>query len=411
MPCKFAGHFYFFFNWRLGLGKNAYICTETDNNMEKPRYDILDGLRGVAALMVLLYHVFNDAKSFFVWPAPVNEFYHGFLGVDFFFILSGFVMGYAYDERLARPTPVPSRDGGESLTFWGFVKRRLIRLHPMVVMGVLIGVVAFIIPGCTKWDGSAVPVETLMWATLLALFLIPAPSGMDVRGNTEAFPLNGPHWSLFFEYLGSLLYGMLLHRLSTKWLRVWVACGIVSLATYALFQEDGGVAYGWSSEPMNLLGGALRMLYAYPMGLLMARMFRKRKPEPLHGPVFLFCCLALVVLLGFPLFGGKDTETIFQLICIFSFFPGIIWIGARGVVQGRQQQAVSFLGRLSYPLYAVHFPLIYLYITWVGKDGHPYEGYSQPWLAALITIGASVLVATLCLLFYDEPIRRKLSRK
>ena len=61
--------------------------------MNKPRYDILDGLRGVAAVMVLLYHVFNDAKSFYVWPTPVNEFYHSFLGVDFFFILSGFVMG------------------------------------------------------------------------------------------------------------------------------------------------------------------------------------------------------------------------------------------------------------------------------------------------------------------------------
>ena len=376
--------------------------------MEKPRYDILDGLRGVAALMVLLYHVFNDAKSFFVWPAPVNEFYHGFLGVDFFFILSGFVMGYAYDERWLTPSQPPR---GEAMTFWGFVKRRLIRLHPMVVMGVLIGVVAFIIPGCTKWDGSAVPVETLMWATLLALFLIPAPSGMDVRGNTEAFPLNGPHWSLFFEYIGSLLYGLLLHRLSTKWLRVWVACGIVSLATYALFQKDGGVAYGWSSEPMNLLGGALRMLYAYPMGLLMARMFRKRKPEPIKGPVFLLSSLGLVALLGLPLFGGKDTETIFQLVCLFSFFPSIIWFAARGIVTGWRQRTVSFLGRLSYPLYAVHFPLIYLYITWVGKDGHPYEGYSQPWLVALITIGASVLVATLCLLFYDEPIRRKLSRK
>ena len=377
--------------------------------MEKPRYDILDGLRGVAAMMVLLYHVFNDAKSFFVWPAPVNEFYHGFLGVDFFFILSGFVMGYAYDNRLT-PNPSPV-DEGKKMTFWGFVKRRFIRLHPMVVMGALLGLVAFIIQGCTKWDGTEVGLEAVLWATLLALFLIPAPSGMDVRGNTEAFPLNGPHWSLFFEYLGSLLYGMLLHRLSTKWLRVWVACGIVSLATYALFQEDGGVAYGWSSEPMNLLGGALRMLYAYPMGLLMARMFRKRKPEPLHGPVFLFCSVALVVLLGFPLFGGKDTETIFQLICIFSFFPGIIWIGARGVVQGRQQQAVSFLGRLSYPLYAVHFPLIYLYITWVSSDGQPYEGYSQPWVKAVITIAASLLLATLCLLFYDEPLRKRLGGK
>ena len=377
--------------------------------MEKPRYDILDGLRGVAAMMVLLYHVFNDAKSFFVWPAPVNEFYHGFLGVDFFFILSGFVMGYAYDNRLT-PNPSPV-DEGKKMTFWGFVKRRFIRLHPMVVMGALLGLVAFIIQGCTKWDGTEVGLEAVLWATLLALFLIPAPSGMDVRGNTEAFPLNGPHWSLFFEYLGSLLYGMLLHRLSTKWLRVWVACGIVSLATYALFQEDGGVAYGWSSEPMNLLGGALRMLYAYPMGLLMARMFRRRKPEPLHGPVFLFCSVALVVLLGFPLFGGKDTETIFQLICIFSFFPGIIWIGARGVVQGRQQQAVSFLGRLSYPLYAVHFPLIYLYITWVSSDGQPYEGYSQPWVKAVITIAASLLLATLCLLFYDEPLRKRLGGK
>jgi len=374
--------------------------------MNRPRYDILDGLRGVAAVMVLLYHVFNDAKSFFVWPTPVYEFYHGFLGVDFFFILSGFVMGYAYDESLTSG-PYPGRGG--TLTFWGFVKRRLIRLHPMVVMGVLLGLIAFLIQGCTKWDGTEVSLQAVMWATLLGLFLIPSPLGMDVRGNTEAFPLNGPHWSLFFEYIGSLLYGILLHRLPTKWLRVWVACGIFSIAAYALLQEDGGVAYGWSSEPMNLLGGALRMLYAYPMGLLMARMFRQRKPEPLPGPVFLFCSLALVVLLGLPLFGGKESETIYQLVCLFSFFPGIIWIGARGMVQGRQQRAVSFLGRLSYPLYATHFPLIYLYITLVARDGAPYQGYIHPWLLAIVTLVASVLLATLFLLFYDEPLRRRLS--
>ena len=374
--------------------------------MNRPRYDILDGLRGVAALMVLLYHVFNDAKSFFVWPTPVYEFYHGFLGVDFFFILSGFVMGYAYDESLTSG-PYPGRGG--TLTFWGFIKRRLIRLHPMVVMGVLLGLIAFLIQGCTKWDGTEVSLQAVMWATLLGLFLIPSPLGMDVRGNTEAFPLNGPHWSLFFEYIGSLLYGILLHRLPTKWLRVWVGCGIFSIAAYALLQEDGGVAYGWSSEPMNLLGGALRMLYAYPMGLLMARMFRQRKPEPLPGPVFLFCSLALVVLLGLPLFGGKESETIYQLVCLFSFFPGIIWIGARGTVQGRQQRAVSFLGRLSYPLYATHFPLIYLYITLVARDGAPYQGYIHPWLLAIVTLVASVLLATLFLLFYDEPLRRRLS--
>jgi peptidoglycan/LPS O-acetylase OafA/YrhL len=393
---------------------SIFAAQKSGNDMERQRYDILDGLRGVAALMVLLYHVFNDAKSFFVWPAPVNEFYHSFLGVDFFFILSGFVMGYAYDERLTPGslTPNPSPVGeGNSMSFWGFIKRRLIRLHPMVVMGVLLGVVAFIIQGCTKWDGSEVTTEAVMWVTLLALFLIPAPSGLDVRGNTEAFPLNGPHWSLFFEYIGSLLYGLLLHRLPTKWLRVWVACGIVSIAAYALLQEGGGVAYGWSSEPQNLFGGALRMLYAYPMGLLMARMFRKRQPRPLHGHIFLLSSLALVVMLAMPSLGGKVADTIYQLICLLSLFPAIIWFAARGTVLGWRQKAVSFLGRLSYPLYAVHFPLIYLYITWVGKDGHPYEGYSQPWIPAVITIVASLLIATLCLIFYDEPIRKRLSRK
>lgn len=67
--------------------------------------------------------------------------------------------------------------------------------------------------------------------------------------------------------------------------------------------------------------------------------------------------------------------------------------------------------RLSYPLYATHFPLIYLYITWVGSDGHPYEGYSQPWVPALLTLVASVLIATLCLLAYDEPLKKWLNKK
>lgn len=368
--------------------------------MNKVRYDILDGLRGVAALMILLYHVFNDAKSFYVWPTPVNEFYHSFLGVDFFFILSGFVMGYAYD-----------RQWGKDMNLGGFIKRRLIRLHPMVVMGVLIGAAAFAIQGFTKWDGTEVTMQAFMLSVLLGLFLIPSPTNIEVRGNTEIFPLNGPHWSLFFEYIGSLLYGLLLHRLSTKWLRVWVACSIISIAGFALLTEDGGIAYGWSSEPVNLWGGALRMLYAYPMGLLMARVFRERQPKPLHAPMFLLCSLGLILLLGLPFLGNKDVETIYQLVCIFSFFPTIIWYGARGIVSGWQQQAVSFLGRLSYPLYAIHFPLIYLYITWVGRDGHPYEGYSQPWLPALLTITASLLIATLCLLFYDEPLRNRLNKK
>lgn len=368
--------------------------------MNRPRYDLLDGLRGVAAILILLYHIFCDAKSFFVWPSPTPEFYHSFLGVDFFFILSGFVMGYAYDKAL---------DG--TLTTSGFIKRRLIRLHPMVVLGALFGAVCFIIQGCTKWDGTEVATESVLLSTLLALFLLPSPRSLDVRGNTELFPLNGPHWSLFIEYIGSLLYVLLLHRLSTRWLRVWVACGIVSIAGFALLTNDGGIAYGWSSEPVNFMGGLLRMLYAYPMGLLMAREFGKRRPKPIRGHIFLLCSLMLTVLLAMPIIGGKDSETIYQLVCIFSLFPAIIWLGARGSVTGWRQQVVAFLGRLSYPLYAIHFPLVYLYIIYVRRSGYVYEGLSQPWLPAIITFAAAIILATLALLCYDEPMRKWLSRK
>ena len=364
------------------------------------RYDILDGMRGVAALMVLLFHLFNDAKSFYVWPTPVPEFFHGFLGVDFFFILSGFVMGYAYDRRWT-----------DGMTLGGFVRRRLVRLHPMVVMGALIGAACFLVQGSTKWDGTEVGIRAIMLATLLALFLIPSPTSLDVRGNTEIFPLNGPHWSLFFEYVGSLLYGLLLRRLSDSWLRVWVAGSICSLAAFALLMPDGGVAYGWSSEPANMLGGALRMLYAYPMGLLMARVFRQRNPKPLRGHVFLLGSLALIVLLGMPWLLDKDVETIYQLVCLLSLFPALIWFSARGTVSGWQRRTAAFLGRLSYPLYAVHFPFTYLFIAWVGRDGHPYEGYTQPWLPLVLTFAVSIVVAVLSMLLYDEPLRRFLGRK
>lgn len=368
--------------------------------MNKARYDILDGLRGVAALMVLLFHLFNDAKCFYVWDVPVNEFYHGFLGVDFFFILSGFVMGYAYDRQW------------DSMSLGAFIKRRLIRLHPMVVMGVLLGLVAFVIQGCTKWDGTHVSVESLMLVTLLGLFMLPSPTSLEVRGYTEAFPLNGPHWSLFFEYLGSLLYGLMLRKLSTKCLKAWVIVSAIAISVFAFTVEGGGIAYGWSSVPENMLGGALRMLYAYPMGLLLARYFREKKVKSLQtSSVFLYCSIALVALLGFPFIYNKELETGYQLFCIMFLFPLIIWLGAKGNVCGIQLKVAQFLGRLSYPLYAIHYPFVYLFITWVGRDGHPYEEYSQPWMALMITFCTSIAVAVLCLLLYDEPLRKRLGSK
>lgn len=133
----------------------------------KPHYVLLDGLRGVAALLVIWYHVFEGFAT-----SPIDQkFNHGYLAVDFFFILSGFVIGYAYDDRW-KTTMTPKE----------FFKRRLIRLHPMVVMGAVLGAITFCIQGCEQWDGTRVYISMVMVAMLLNLFLIPADSGHGSRG-------------------------------------------------------------------------------------------------------------------------------------------------------------------------------------------------------------------------------------
>ena len=137
----------------------------------KPHYELLDGLRGVAALLVVWYHVFEGYA--FAGGTLIESINHGYLAVDFFFILSGFVIGYAYDDRW-----------GKSLTVKNFFKRRLIRLHPMVVMGAVLGVITFCIQGSEQWDGTHVATSMVMWALLFAMFFIPAypGAGYEVRG-------------------------------------------------------------------------------------------------------------------------------------------------------------------------------------------------------------------------------------
>lgn len=360
----------------------------------KQHYIILDGLRGVAALMILGYHLFEAVA--FAAGAPEQKMFHGFLAVDFFLILSGFVMGYAYDERWNK------------MSVGSFLKRRLIRLHPMVVMGVLIGLVVFVCQGCLKWDGTQAPFLNVILGTALALLMLPSPLRTDLRGNTEMFPLNGPHWSLFFEYVGSLMYALLLRRLSTRALKIWVAVSAAAMLAMGLSGPEGSIAYGWSSQPVNMLGGFLRMNFAYPAGLLLARLFRQKKPSAVKFPVFISCTAALIAFLCFPSAGSANVwyEAAIVMIC----FPAIIWLGARGQVrEGFPHKALGGLGGISYPLYAIHYPFIYLYIGWIGSGKHPFGPYE--WCTPVAIAVICIILAALCLKFYDLPVRKWLSSK
>ena len=331
----------------------------------KPHYDILDGLRGVAALTVVCFHLF-EAYATSHLDQRIN---HGYLAVDFFFILSGFVVGYAYDDRWRR------------MSVGEFLKRRLIRLQPMVVIGALIGAAMFYTQGCSVWDVSKVTVAALLAATLMNALMIPATPGVEIRGVGEMYPLNGPSWSLFFEYIGNLLYAFLLRRLPTRALAAWVALAGCGLAAFALWGPYGDICVGFALTEDNIVGGSLRLLFAFSAGLLLSRVFR---PVAVRG-AFWIGGLAIVL------------------------FPLIVYIGASGRTTDRlTARLCKFLGDISYPLYMVHYPFIYLYYAWVKNEGLTFA-QSLPGAAALVA--GSVLLAYLCLKLYDEPVRRLLTRR
>lgn len=358
----------------------------------KPHYDLLDGLRGVAALTVVCFLLF-EAYATSHLDQRIN---HGYLAVDFFFILSGFVVGYAYDDRWTK------------MTVREFLTRRLVRLQPMVVIGALIGAVMFYTQGCPVWDVSAVPVAMLLVATLMNAFMIPATPGAEIRGVGEMYPLNGPAWSLFFEYIGNVLYALFIRRLSTRALAVLVAAAGCGLAAFSVWGPLGDICVGFSLTGENIVGGSLRLLFAFPAGLLLSRVFR---PVRVRG-AFWIGTLAVVALASVPRIGGSEhlwMNGVYDALCAVVLFPLIVWIGASGKTTDRVTSRIcKFLGDISYPLYMVHYPFIYLYYAWVKNENLTF-GQSLPGAAALVA--GSVALAWLCLRFYDEPVRRFLSKR
>ena len=367
----------------------------------KPHYALLDGLRGVAAMLVVWYHVFEGFQ--FAGNKPVIDFInHGYLAVDFFFMLSGFVIGYAYDDRW-----------GKSLSMGGFFRRRLIRLHPMVMLGALIGAVSFLLTGMERWDGTHSTLLLTLIALVCSWLMIPALPGMqrDVRGNGEMFPLNGPCWSLFFEYIGNILYALIIRRLSTRalaWLTALLCC---ALTWFAVTNQSGygSIGVGWTIDTTNLLGGTLRMLCPLTIGMLMSRVF---KPIKNVRGAFWICAVLLLALFHVPFIDGGSPMSlngIFEAVCIICIFPFIVWLGASGTTTDKTSRRICrFLGDISFPLYIVHYPLMYAFYMWLIKT--ELYTFSQTWPIAISTMACSICIAWLSLRFYDEPVRKWLKK-
>ncbi len=362
----------------------------------RPHYELLDGLRGVAAFMVIWYHIFEGFAT-----SPIDQkFNHGYLAVDFFFVLSGFVIGYAYDDRWQN-----------GLTSKDFILRRIVRLQPMVVLGVVLGVLSFCIQGAVKWDGTHVSVTAIVLSLLLGLFMIPAVPGTlpEVRGYGEMFPLNGPSWSLFFEYIGSILYAIILHRLSTKALKSVAVTSGIALALMATLNMSGTyhLGVGWSLSEYGFFGGFIRMIFSFSIGLLMSRHF---KPIKIRG-AFWICSSIIIGLFCVPYIGNEASVTngLFDAICTIAIFPVIIYLGASGkTTDAISNKICSFLGNISYPVYIIHYPFMYLFYAWVWKNNYTFD---QIWPVAALLVISVIALAYAALKLYDQPVRKLLTAR
>lgn len=340
------------------------------------RYRLLDELRGVAALAVLVFHLATRGGG----PALLPN---GFLAVDFFFMLSGFVMAEAYEQRLAA-----------GMRFAGFAAKRLIRMAPVAMLGALLGGV-YLLARAFAAPMRSDPLGEVLGADLLNLLLLPKLWHGRATG-WEMFPANGPLWSLFFEIAVNLVWAAFLAGRSTRTIAVLVAASAGLLVACGL--HAGTLHLGW--EVTSFLGGVARVGFGFGAGLLLHRLRG-------HLPVMdqrsaVFALIMLVYFLTLPI-AAVAWELTVVLICLPAILALAVAAGREAVLPGG-----ALLGRLSYPLYGLHMPLIAIAsgaLKYAGADA--WGGHWASLLLALPLLGA----AWAALVWIDEPLRAWLARR
>jgi peptidoglycan/LPS O-acetylase OafA/YrhL len=348
----------------------------------KNYYSTLDGLRGIAAIAVVVLHYTDVLYSY---DGLRNPFTHAYLAVDFFFCLSGFVIGNAYDGRIKK------------IGVGRFLLNRLIRLHPLVVIGSVIGFIVYTTDPFLD-DPLAAGWKLIITALLMTLFMIPAPF-LPYKKNL-LFPYNTPTWSLIFEYIINVVYAFVLCRISRKWL---VVIGLLS-ATFLIYVvgDSGWYAGGWSTKTYS--HGLARVGFSFVAGLLIYRyqiIWRHR-----YG--FLLPCLLLIAVFISPHFRN---DWGFELFLAMLILPAILSIGAGTSIKGAIEKFCNFIGRLSYPLYMTHVSTVFLLEHYYAKI-KTVDGVVPLYLffVTVALIMFNLLFAFGILKWVDEPVRKWLNK-
>lgn len=345
----------------------------------KQHYEVLDGLRGLAALSIVVFHLYEFMVPDYT-KSPIG---HGYLAVDFFFCLSGFVIGYAYDDRAPK------------LGLRNFFRNRLIRLHPMVIWGSVIGLLGYLFDPLTGAEYIAkAGVVKIVLAFVCSLLMLPFP-WLPGRGH-GLFPYNTPAWSLLMEYIINIFYGLVLLRVNKRWLLALLAASAVWIVAVA--HHRGWIITGWDSP--TFFDGFARVSFSFIAGLTVFRfnlVIRNR----------LGFLLPAVLLIGIFLFPHRDNDWLTEMILVIFGFPLLLSLGAGTPVHGWLRSFCVFTGRLSYPLYMTHIWAVWLFGNYIGKmKPAPVTMY----LAAAAVFAGSIILGYVVLRFYDEPVRAWLAK-
>jgi peptidoglycan/LPS O-acetylase OafA/YrhL len=354
------------------MAEASTVAVEAANvRQTKPHFEVLDGLRGVAAVGVVTFHFMEMV----IWNYSKLWIGHGFLAVDFFFCLSGFVTGYAYDDRLGK------------MGLWTFLKARLIRLHPLVVLGTMLGLIAFYANPFGVTPGYGPGKVALMFAASLLLI----PYGVMKERSQNLFSLNAPAWSLFWEYVANVVFGIALYRIKRGLLVVLtiIAAMLLCWAGY----RAGNFSGGWSAR--NFWDGGARVAFSFMAGLLVYRMGWRLRTRLGFGALSILLMLALAMPYAK---GGWIREA----AVIIVYFPLLIALSAGATVSPRIERLCRFSGDLSYPLYMTHYSIVWIWGDFAEKHQLATRGMATEVLCGVVIM---VAFASLVMVAYDKPVR------
>ena len=338
---------------------------------------MLDGLRGVAAIAVMIYHACTVFGATELLPKA-------FLAVDFFFLLSGIVVARAYERRLKQGQ---IRD---------YFERRLIRLYPMILVGAILGMSVVI----TSPAARGLSAGTLVYLGLFAALCLPIIRANVYPGNQSITPVNGPSWSLFFEIFVNAVYGFVAKRLTTTRL---VAISLTAFIVEAIvIVKFNGVGFG--VYVADYQWGFVRVIFPFFTGVLINRTLT---PRMLHmsGIAPMLLAIALVATFCVPTSGVWNAVS--ELIAIAVIYPCVIIFAMRLTVSSRQGRVLAWLGAVSYPVYTIHAPLF----QWLARLQRVTASRFQvsPYWWILIAVAFALVCAWSAYKIYDLPLREALT--